>query len=1780
MADDNIEYIDGDTGEVVSPNQLDSYDIGGQETTDLSEYEFIDGDTGKPVSTDRLDDYDFTDVRTPPTETPDNSPGWMSTIGNAAQKGVADLVTSGGQVLESAGHSFADPGTFWGDVGSGLENLGKSTKQTYEPYSDYSEQVLSQIPEDSWKKTTANVTEGMANMLPVLGASAGSLPAMIGYNALNRFGRTTKDLTEQGVPLDQAEKTGATSGVFNAPLDAFFMSPLFNPDGGALRKTAMATISTMAGAFPAKAADLYARYIGGVDQNEPTADKIFENPGETLLEAGASGLIMGGVTSMLHPNKPVVDDFFSNQSSREKINNWEGSLDKNAAEKAQSQALADAEMVIPEMPQAEPSQQIPDIIMPGDAPAQQPAGFTSMKDLLKQEVERWAKVVPPEASQLIPDTIMPEKSAGPLFDQAAAQKFANDNAATKMGATEPIPAPEHKTVTKTVPIKQPLAEDGGSVKISTTIVKPSMKPVSEGALDAVPTVRVSLDKIVDLPDVPNMKRRAVGKYGTIQKKEIPKGAYKGFPVKPITLLETIDGELGMVTGRHRRKGAIDSDRKDIAAQIVREADGYTREWARMFDAEENIRDGQGETDDYANYFRQAKLSPEEAKSRGLMRDDKGEQGYIIGTHAVQDVYDGYMNAAFSEDVAATIAKAAPGNEEAQRAGMELFFKGTKVEQLGNAIKEYQQLFSELPPENSPEAEQTEMFGSRDRIMNLVKNQANFAIAKTKAIDAEIYANRGAAKNPEGAKKGGVVVEDAKATKAYVDQLQAEKARWQNWRNDPELRAQLQKEFTAPEITSDPTAAAQKFDIVPDRQTGLLQLDNSADVFPDPIKKPFSEPAQEELIISSEPISREVKDSPLSDQAVKKNIKSRLLSESGAVRIDLPNPFTSNGFKDWMSRMRDKGFDKNPEFYNFFNSGRNLFAANFTKAEKFPWYRKSHETSLKKFEQENSISWDHDQMLRPFTLLNAKEKQNLSTFRYAALRQQQKTGVSVDMSPENLQKLGLSQREINANQAIANTMGSALESMRQLSIDKINRSGVSEEIKQQRAEEVNQSFDVMAASNFVPTGRYGKYALTIFDKSGKVSSVIMNDSKSKLQNTLYEAIRTDPNINPETSRINLVAKAIGSEYVGIHPDIVDIMKDGDAQIPSASFENRFKKRDLIAGFEADLQRNISSYLTSHAKYVSAQRAKMEFADHNKSFDAFFKTLGKRDKALYTGLRKNIQELQTYVNEPVASSKLSRAFAYAYLANSFKTITVNTTSGFTSTYPKIAKYTGYEPWSKKGSYGLPERIFMKANAQTALYYAAKSPEIVNKLAGFSGVKSSRGQDPNTNMWAGLELARKEGVVGGNRVFKDLLMKANTKTAVNQMHSFGQKISIPDIAFFGNGISEDFVRTHAYISGWNTYPYAKGFFKSQSARNQKESGYRGVDANGKSLSGAGPEGTGEISLPDRHSFAKSFIREAHHDYTPAGAPDFAKNMTGKYSMTFRGYTHSFLTSFKRSIAEQQFGAASRYIAATGIMGGLMAVPVAGMITQFAKNLGYDTDGLIQKGLEYFGVTKPMTAQMVTYGLPIGPSTNVNLSGATATEQIPAEFAKGDILAGGARLFAGVLADPIDRLGRAYYYYNNGDMGRALEQFVPPGLNLGHNVTANRWAKEGVLNSAGEDILGREPTEGELLRKRFGFTPGTIAAAMNLDRIKKNEAYSLKDNEGVNIKIAKAMAKGNEKDVEYWMNYAQEKGFKINPATIMESFKNQNSPIAADLNRFGRRNFDKAQELNQRYEDLINPK
>jgi hypothetical protein len=304
---------------------------------------------------------------------------------------------------------------------------------------------------------------------------------------------------------------------------------------------------------------------------------------------------------------------------------------------------------------------------------------------------------------------------------------------------------------------------GQGVPEPTTALHPSESPVIE-----VPVSDVKLSK-----DVPNFKGGSAEETGVVAGQEL-QGKYERLGTAPIVVWRRLGGDLEVITGRHRLDLARRAGEKTIPAQVVDEAKGFNRAMALTFDAEANIRDGQGSVEDYAQYFRHSpQLSEEAARARGLLSRAKGTAGWDLGRNASDDLMALWQSGKISEAQALAIARAAPGAADLQRVGSTAALRGDKPDILSNLIKAAQL-------ESGGKADQLDLLGADDSAMKRMQDMARRAASEQRTIAEQIRAVQGAAKRPELAKKLGVDVGDPGGVLKRVEELKGEQARWQNW----------------------------------------------------------------------------------------------------------------------------------------------------------------------------------------------------------------------------------------------------------------------------------------------------------------------------------------------------------------------------------------------------------------------------------------------------------------------------------------------------------------------------------------------------------------------------------------------------------------------------------------------------------------------------------------------------------------------------------------------------------------------------------------------------------------------------------------------------------------------------------------------------------------------------------------------------------------------------------------------------------------------------------------
>lgn len=299
-----------------------------------------------------------------------------------------------------------------------------------------------------------------------------------------------------------------------------------------------------------------------------------------------------------------------------------------------------------------------------------------------------------------------------------------------------------------------------------------------------PVVETPLDAITLSEDVPNFKKNASDATGVVQGNELA-GKYNRLGTGNIVLWQRNNGALEVISGRHRLDLARRTGEKSIPSQIVREAEGFSIQDAMTLDAELNIRDGQGEVNDYATYFKNSDTTLQGAEEGGLLARAKGRSGWALGKSASNDLYALYQAGGIKETHAVAIATAAPGDAETQQAGISVALKGMKADVIPGYLG-----YIKASKDLAAQGTQGDLFGTSDAALQKGEEIAKAAASRVREINEQIAAVQSAAKRPAAAAKLGVNVSDPEGILNRVAELQQLAGRYKTFYTDPEIMAEL------------------------------------------------------------------------------------------------------------------------------------------------------------------------------------------------------------------------------------------------------------------------------------------------------------------------------------------------------------------------------------------------------------------------------------------------------------------------------------------------------------------------------------------------------------------------------------------------------------------------------------------------------------------------------------------------------------------------------------------------------------------------------------------------------------------------------------------------------------------------------------------------------------------------------------------------------------------------------------------------------------------------------
>ena len=343
---------------------------------------------------------------------------------------------------------------------------------------------------------------------------------------------------------------------------------------------------------------------------------------------------------------------------------------------------------------------------------------------------------------------------------------------------------------------------------------PPAGPVQH-AIEGVPVVKVPVNELKLSQDVPQFKAEANAE-GVVKPL---KGKFADYGVAPIQLWRRLDGNMEIISGRHRWDLAKRSGRQTIDAQIFDEAAGFDQKKAATMDAEINIRDGQGTVADYVNYFQGAQLSKEDADARGLTRG-KGEEAIEIATNGSPELIAAHRAKQVSDDLAATVAVEAPNDARIQAVAIKAAQNKSAAEALN--LMRAVQVIAPKPAEGG----MADMFGFDESAMLEAQEMAKIATQKQREVGQRLSAITGASKNPKLAAAEGIDIKDPEAVKRRIAELQQLKASWNNWTTSPDLVGEIRTTIKPAEAVEQPQvkpeAAPAQGSLAQDAQNAMFR----------------------------------------------------------------------------------------------------------------------------------------------------------------------------------------------------------------------------------------------------------------------------------------------------------------------------------------------------------------------------------------------------------------------------------------------------------------------------------------------------------------------------------------------------------------------------------------------------------------------------------------------------------------------------------------------------------------------------------------------------------------------------------------------------------------------------------------------------------------------------------------------------------------------------------------------------------------------------------------------
>ena len=856
-------------------------------------------------------------------------------------------------------------------------------------------------------------------------------------------------------------------------------------------------------------------------------------------------------------------------------------------------------------------------------------------------------------------------------------------------------------------------------------------------------VEAPLNKIKLSQDIPQWKSGANENGVTYELQ----GPVSRQDVGPVQIMERLNGDLEVFSGRHRTDKFRRDGQATIPAQIYREADGFTVEMAKTLDRELNIRDGKGSLDDFAEFFKAQKsfLTDKIAAERGLLNDPKGVMGYNLGTKATPNLWAGWKNGDIKPEYASLIAETVPNDEKLQQNGIKLALQKEPLKVIKNALEGYR----DFEPFDAIAGDQTGFPFEEGLLEKLMLEEARVAVDLQRGLADYRRAVESAAKNPEAAQAGGIGFEaDPKAILQRSNQLKGEQMRLEKWRLFPDLKELVKTEALRRVKTgeSDGRSIAQK------------------------IAEKYGRPVSTEEVLGPIPGKKKAKTRKVAGVEVN--------TQRGAVE----NPFT------WLREYLDKRKGNLPDYQDLSESNKRYggtYGSSIewmdTTYEKNPEARNFINAYWQMPQMRNAIVHDAKLTLDPYFGLSDQDRVAVDDYLSKARVYTSKKNPAYQITLKSAMDNKLSQQQAEAAVAVNRWSKDMLGQLEQDALEAVDhqayletqkaqtdpRRKAIETVRRKKSDEIKARFDELRAANYVPFNRFGEHYLNVFDADGNLTHRMQFENK------------TDPNYTAAVKHYEAIAKANGGkiEYGRQAPsrlvqndqvgtDILAAIGQDDSGIEVQGFHKHLLKADLIPGFELDLSRGISEYTVGAANLLSMRRAKRvaerELATSLKGND---KNNLANKLRLWAGNFEN--------KDSGLFQLINKAANVSYIGGNLRTPTADMLGRIQLQYPLLAKYL----------HGLePEKVWGKGIATEMKWW-------------FSDAASFAKQYPD--LAQGIAQAQRKGIIPTN-IYKTFLRrsKGRAKGAARMLDT------VHDLYFGLKEISERSTDLGGFILGWETF------------------------------------------------------------------------------------------------------------------------------------------------------------------------------------------------------------------------------------------------------------------------------------------------------------------------------------------------------------------------------------------